>query len=103
MRGDGTEPPPHSSPTETVAVAAVAVLVAGGLTSLTSALEMALLLGTFAASSLPVFAYPDVPFSQRACWTFLLFPTLAGAGLIVVVALGYHNLRRDVRWPKYWS
>ena len=162
MRGDGAETPPRSSPAEIVAITAVAVLVVGGLTSLTSALEVALLLGTFAASSLLVFAYPDVPFSQprnvllghligsacgltaahclptwwgpavavgaaiaamkltrtvhppacsnplilcalpQASWTFLLFPTLTGAGLIVLVALIYHNLRREARWPKYW-
>ena len=162
MRGDGAETPPRSSPAEIVAITAVAVLVVGGLTSLSSALEVALLLGTFAASSLLVFAYPDVPFSQprnvllghligsacgltavhclsgwwapavavgaaialmkltrtvhppacsnplilcalpQASWTFLLFPTLTGAGLIVLVALLYHNLRREARWPKYW-
>jgi CBS-domain-containing membrane protein len=162
MRGDGAEPPPRSSSKETLAAALVATAVIGGLTLLTSTLEVALLLGTFAASSLLVFAYPDVPFSQprsvllghligsacgltaahwlpfwwapavavgaaiavmkltqtvhppacsnplivcalpQASWTFLLFPTLTGAGLIVLVALCYHNLRRDARWPKYW-
>jgi CBS-domain-containing membrane protein len=163
MRGDRAELPPRSSCKETFAVALVAVTVIGGLTLLSSTLEVALLLGTFAASSLLVFAYPDVPFSQprnvllghligSACglsaahllpfwwgpaagvgaaitlmkltrtvhppacsnplilcalpqtsWTFLLFPTLTGAGLIVLVALFYHNLRREARWPKYWS
>jgi len=162
MRGDGAEPPPRSSSKETFAVALVAVTVIGGLTLLSSTLEVALLLGTFAASSLLVFAYPDVPFSQprnvllghligstcgllaahflptwwapavavgiaitlmkltrtvhppacsnplivcalgQAPWTFLLFPTLTGAGVIILVALFYHNLRRDARWPKYW-
>ena len=33
---------------------------------------------------------------------FLLFPTLTGAVLIIAVALVYHNLRREARWPKYW-
>ena len=162
MRGDGAEPPPRASLKETFAVALVAVAVIAGLTWLTSTLEVALLLGTFAASSLLVFAYPDAPFSQprhvllghligsacgltavhclsgwwapavavgaaialmkltrtvhppacsnplilcalpHASWTFVLFPTLTGAGLIVLVALLYHNLRRDARWPKYW-
>ena len=162
MRGDGAEPPPRASSKETFAVALIAITVLGGLTWLTSTLEVALLLGTFAASSLLVFAYPDVPFSQprnvllghligsacgllavhflpfwwgpavavgaavtlmqltrtvhppacsnplilcalpHASWTFLLFPTLTGAGLIVLVALIYHNLRRVARWPKYW-
>jgi CBS-domain-containing membrane protein len=162
MRGDGAEPPPRSPLKETLAGALIAITVIGGLTLLTSTLEVALLLGTFAASSLLVFAYPDVPFSQprnvllghligsacgltaahflpfwwgpalavglaimlmkltrtvhppacsnplivcalpHASWTFLIFPTLTGAGLIVLVALCYHNLRRDARWPKYW-
>lgn len=162
MRGDGAEPPPRASLRQTFAAALVAVAVIAGLTWLTSTLEVALLLGTFAASSLLVFAYPDVPFSQprsvllghligsacgllavhclsgwwapavavgaaialmkltrtvhppacsnplilcalpHASWSFLLFPTLTGAGLIVLVALIYHNLRRDARWPKYW-
>jgi len=35
-------------------------------------------------------------------WGFLLFPTLTGAGLIILAALFYHNLRREARWPKYW-
>jgi CBS-domain-containing membrane protein len=163
MRGDGAEPPPRSSFKEISAVTLVAITVISALTWLSSTLEVALLLGTFAASSLLVFAYPDVPFSQprsvllghligsacgltathflpfwwgpavavgaaialmkltrtthppacsnplilcglpHASWTFLIFPTLTGAGLIVLAALCYHNLRRDARWPKYWA
>ena len=162
MRGDGAEPPPRSSFKEISAVTLVAITVISALTWLSSTLEVALLLGTFAASSLLVFAYPDVPFSQprsvllghligsacgltathflpfwwgpavavgaaialmkltrtthppacsnplilcalpHASWTFLVFPTLTGAGLIVLAALCDHNLRRDARWPKYW-
>lgn len=134
-----------------------------GLAFLTHALEVLLFLGSFAASTLIVFAYPDSPFAQprgvllghligsagglaavnllpgqwwapalavglaiclmqatrsvhppacanplivsalpHAPWSFLLCPTLAGAALIVVVALFYHNLRRTAPWPKYW-
>jgi len=162
MRGDGAAPPPRPPFRETAAVALVVVALIGGLTWLTMTLEVALLLGTFAASSLLVFGFPDAPFSQprsvllghligSACglgaahflpfwwgpavavgaavalmkvaravhppacsnplilcalpsapWTFLFFPTLTGAGLIVLGALCYHNLRRDARWPKYW-
>ena len=162
MRGDGAATPPRPPFRETAAVALVVVAFIGGLTWLTMTLEVALLLGTFAASSLLVFGFPDAPFSQprhvllghligsacgltavhclsgwwapavavgaaialmkltrtvhppacsnplilcalpQASWTFLLFPTLTGAGLIVLVALIYHNLRRDARWPKYW-
>lgn len=64
MRGAGAEPPPRSSFKEIVAAASAATVVIAGLAWLTSALEVALLLGTFAASSLLVFAYPDAPFSQ---------------------------------------
>jgi CBS-domain-containing membrane protein len=39
---------------------------------------------------------------NQAGWSFLLFPTLTGAGLIILAALCYHNLRREARWPKYW-
>ncbi|MEY3852885.1 MAG: hypothetical protein RI910_1865, partial [Verrucomicrobiota bacterium] len=52
MRGDGAEPPPRSSFKETFTAALVAITVIGGLTLLSSTLEVALLLGTFAASSL---------------------------------------------------
>ena len=162
MRGDGANPPPRSSLSVIITTVIAAIAVIGGLSYLTHELELMLLLGTFGASSLLVFAYPDSPFCQPrnvilghligtaaglvflqfcpiswwcdalavgttiglmkltrtvhppACsnpliifaikpsWTFLLFPTLAGAGLIVVVALFYHNLRREARWPKYW-
>ena len=162
MRGDGASPPPRSSLSVIVATVLAAVAVIGGLSYLTHALEVMLLLGTFGASALLVFAYPDAPFCQPrnvilghligaitglvflqfcpvswwcdalavgtaiglmkltrtvhppACsnpliifalkpsWTFLLFPTLAGAALIIIVALFYHNLRREARWPKYW-
>ena len=162
MRGDGANPPPRSSLSVIITTVIAAIAVIGGLSYLTHELELMLLLGTFGASSLLVFAYPDSPFCQPrnvilghligtaaglvflqfcpiswwcdalavgttiglmkltrtvhppACsnpliifaikpsWTFLLFPTLAGAALIVVVALFYHNLRREARWPKYW-
>ena len=162
MRGDGASPPPRSSAAVIFGTAVAAVAVIGGLSYVTRELEIMLLLGTFAASSLLVFAYPDSPFGQPrnvilghligtiigllflhfcqpswwrdalavgtaigvmkltrtvhppACsnpliifalkpgWGFLFFPTLTGAVLIVVVALIYHNLRREARWPKYW-
>jgi CBS-domain-containing membrane protein len=37
-----------------------------------------------------------------APWSFLLFPTLAGAAAIVAAGLLYHNLRRPAPWPRYW-
>jgi CBS-domain-containing membrane protein len=163
MRGDGASLPPRPSWSAILATVLAATVVIGGLTTLSSASGVLLLLGSFGASTLIVFAYPDSPFAQprnvllghligsacglaakqglaadgwaaaiavgaaiglmkltrtvhppacsnplivfslhQAGWTFLLFPTLAGAGLIVLVALCYHNLRREARWPKYW-
>lgn len=164
MRGDGAELPPRSPWAAILATALAAMFVVAVLALLTQRLEVILLLGTFAASSLIVFAYPDSPFAQprnviaghligvlaglvliKCCgtiwwsqalavgtaigvmkltrtvhppagsnpliifalpdnpgWAFLLFPTLTGAILIVLIALVYHNLRREARWPKYW-
>jgi CBS-domain-containing membrane protein len=125
-------------------------------------LSLALVLGSFGASCVLVFGYPDVPFSQPrnviaghfisslvglACltifgphwwavgiavgtaialmmltrtvhppagsnpvivfltqptWEFLIFPTLIGALLLVIVALVYNNLTRESKYPKYW-
>lgn len=164
MRGAGEQPPPRSPWSAILATALAAALVVGGLTYASHKLEILLMLGSFAASTLIVFAYPDSPFAQprnvvlghllgSACglvvahalpgcwwaapvavglaiglmkaaravhppacsnplivcalhpapWTFLLFPTLAGAATIVLVALFYHNLRRAAPWPKYWA
>jgi CBS-domain-containing membrane protein len=51
----------------------------------------------------PACSNPLIVFAlDQAPWSFLLCPTLAGAALIVVVALFYHNLRRAAPWPKYW-
>ena len=163
MRGAGEAPPPRPAWPEILATSVVAAAVVAGLAFLTHELEVLLLLGSFAASTLIVFAYPDSPFAQprslllghligsagglaaanffpghwwapalavglaiclmkatrsvhppacanplivfalpHAPWSFLLCPTLAGAALIVVVALFYHNLRRTTPWPKYW-
>ena len=64
MRGDGASPPPRSSLSVIVATVLAAVAVIGGLSYLTHELEVMLLLGTFGASALLVFAYPDSPFCQ---------------------------------------
>ena len=163
MRGAGEPPPPRPAWPEILATALVATAVVAALAFLTHQLGVRLLLGSFAASALIVFAFPDSPFAQprnvllghligsagglaaatlfpgqwwapalavglaiclmkatrsvhppacsnplivfaldQAPWSFLLCPTLAGAALIVGVALFYHNLRRAAPWPKYW-
>ncbi len=49
------------------------------------------------AGSNPVIIFMTVP-----RWDFLIFPTLAGACLLVVVAIIYNNLIRKNKYPKYW-
>ncbi len=137
-----------------IAIATVALL--------TDYLAVALVLGSFGASCVLVFGFPDVPFSQprnvilghflssliglafltafgphwwsvapavgtaiavmmltrtvhppagsnpvivflmQPGWSFLLFPTLVGALIVVAVALIYNNVTRDAAYPKYW-
>lgn len=160
--GAGAPRPPRSSWGAITTTSLLAGLIVAALAYVTNHLSYVLLLGTFAASSLLTFAYPDSPFSQprntivghllgttaglvclhflgsdwwsaglavglaialmkatltvhppassnplivfafKPSWAFLLFPTLAGALLIVVIALFVHNLRRPTRWPQYW-
>lgn len=162
LKGDGASLPPQPSHKSValawfggfLAIAAVAVL--------TDYLSVALVLGSFGASCVLVFGYPDVPFSQprnviaghfitslvglvfltvfgphwwsvalsvgtaialmmltrtvhppagsnpvivflsQPSWSFLLFPTLLGAVVLVAVALIYNNATRDAKYPKYW-
>ncbi|MFZ5503414.1 MAG: HPP family protein [Pseudomonadota bacterium] len=162
IKGDGAVLPPRSS------VKAIAIAGLGGtlaiatIAALGDSLSIMLLLGSFGASCVLVFGYPDVPFSQprnviaghvissfaglaflaafgphwwavalaegtaiilmmltrtvhppagsnpvivfltQPTWAFLLFPTLAGAVILVTVALLYNNATRAAKYPKYW-
>lgn len=162
LRGDGADLPPKAS-NKNVALAWLGgVLAIATVAGLTDALSAALILGSFGASCVLVFAYPDVPFSQprnvivghvlssavgllflnlfgptwwavalaagtaialmmvtrtvhppagsnpvivflaHPGWSFLIFPTLTGAVVLVAVALIYNNATRSARYPKYW-
>ncbi|MDX2227282.1 MAG: HPP family protein [Verrucomicrobiae bacterium] len=162
LKGDNAALPPHP-PASAVALAWLGGFLAiASVALLTDYLSVALVLGSFGASCVLVFGYPDVPFSQPrnvvaghffsslvglAClhlfgphwwtvaiavgtaialmmltrtvhppagsnpvivfltnpdWSFLLFPTLVGALVLVVVALIYNNATRDAKYPKYW-
>jgi CBS-domain-containing membrane protein len=162
FRGDSAALPPHA-PARAVTLAFVGGFLAIAIIALLAqSLHVALVLGSFGASCVLVFGYPDVPFSQprnvivghvlstviglafvhfcgphwwsvalavgsaiaammltravhppagsnpvivflmKPAWDFALFPTLAGAVILVVVALVFHNLTRESRWPKYW-
>jgi CBS-domain-containing membrane protein len=50
----------------------------------------------------PAGSNPVIVFLSRPSWSFLLFPTLVGALIVVAVALVYNNATRDARYPKYW-
>jgi CBS-domain-containing membrane protein len=162
FRGDSAALPPRA-PAKAVALAFVGGFLAIAIIAvLAQSLHVALVLGSFGASCVLVFGYPDVPFSQprnvivghvlstliglafvyfcgpqwwsvalavgtaiagmmltrtvhppagsnpvivflmQPGWEFALFPTLTGAVILVLVALFYHNLTRESRWPKYW-
>lgn len=162
LKGDGTSLPPRP------ALKAVALAWLGGFLAiaavalLADSLSVAMVLGSFGATCVLVFGYPDVPFSQprnvvaghvisslvglvfltvfgphwwsvalsvgtaialmmltrtvhppagsnpvivfltQPSWSFLLFPTLFGAVILVTVALIYNNATRAGRYPKYW-
>jgi CBS-domain-containing membrane protein len=161
-RGDSAALPPRA-PGKAITLAFIGGFLAiAAVALLAQSLQVALVLGSFGASCVLVFGYPDVPFSQprnvilghllstligltfvhlcgphwwsvslavgsaiavmmitrtvhppagsnpvivflmQPAWSFALFPTLAGAVVIVLVALLFHNLTRDARWPKYW-
>lgn len=162
LRGDGAAVPPLA-PARQIALAWLGGFLAIGSIALSAdLLSASLLLGSFGASCVLVFGYPDLPFSQPRnvllghvlsslvgllClhllgpsvwslaiaagsaialmmltrsvhppagsnpviifltlpgWDFLLFPTLSGALILVLVALLYNNATRAGRYPKYW-
>ena len=132
------------------------------ITLLSNTFSTALVLGSFGASCVLMFGFPDVPFSQprnvigghflssliglicltlfgatwwsvsiavgtsiammmitrtthppagsnpviiyliKPTWSFLLFPTLVGAIVLVVIAVIYNNLANEGKYPKYW-
>ncbi|MEM7196576.1 MAG: HPP family protein [Pseudomonadota bacterium] len=50
----------------------------------------------------PAGSNPVIVFLTAPTWEFLVFPTLAGALIIVLIALIYNNMAHDDRYPKYW-
>ncbi|BEU96072.1 HPP family protein [Acidovorax sp. DW039] len=50
----------------------------------------------------PAGSNPVIIFLAQPGWGFLWFPTLAGAVVLVLVALLYNNLTRQARYPQYW-
>ena len=162
LRGDGIDLPPKPSNKNVVLAWLGGALAIAAVATLSNALSAVLVLGSFGASCVLIFGYPDVPFSQprnvvighvvsttigllllntfgpawwslamaagtaialmmltrtvhppagsnpvivflaHPGWSFVLFPTLSGALVLVLVALVYNNATRPGRYPKYW-
>jgi CBS-domain-containing membrane protein len=87
VRGDGADLPPRHSP-RLIGIAALGGFSAiAAVAGLTSGLDEALILGSFGATCVLVFGYPDVPFSQpRNVVAGHVLSTLCG--LIAVDVLG---------------
>ncbi len=160
--GGHQEPPARSDFKKIIISAVIVGLVIAGLRYLDGEIGTMLLLGTFGATSLLVFVYPDSPVSQprsvlgahiigatmgllclkfigpqwwslgiavgltvlfmkllrvvhppatsnsivvfltNPTWFFLVCPTIAGAFVIIFLALFYHNISRESNWPNYW-
>ncbi len=162
MKGDGQKLPPSYGLSAILFAGLGGFLAIGLLGYLTLSTEKLLILGSFGASCVLIFGFPDVPFSQprnavvghflssfiglfflhfvspewwsmalavgvaimammytrtahppagsnpviifvmKSQWSFLLFPTLLGALLVVLLALVYNNWTRTAKYPKYW-
>ncbi len=50
----------------------------------------------------PAGSNPVIVFLVLPDWSFLWFPTLTGALVLVLVALFYNNAARSTAYPKYW-
>jgi CBS-domain-containing membrane protein len=50
----------------------------------------------------PAGSNPVIIFLTHPSWQFLLFPTLVGTIIIVLIALVYNNMTRKTNYPKYW-
>jgi CBS-domain-containing membrane protein len=50
----------------------------------------------------PAGSNPVIVFLSHPTWSFLLFPVLAGALMLVLLAMFYNNAIRKVRYPHYW-
>lgn len=50
----------------------------------------------------PAGSNPVIVFLTKPDWGFVLAPTLAGAALIVLIALFYNNATRPGAYPLYW-
>lgn len=162
LKGDQAALPPKANPRAIVLAALGGFFAIAAVAGAAEFSQLALVLGSFGATCVLVFGFPDVPFSQprnvivghvisslsglvflhlvgphwwsvalavavaiaammytrtvhppagsnpvivyllQPDWGFVLFPTLIGAIVVVVVTLVYNNLTREANYPKYW-
>lgn len=162
LKGDGAALPPRAANKQIVLAWLGGCLAIASVALLADSLAVTLILGSFGASCVLLFGFPDVPFSQprnviighvlssfvglailaifgthswslalavgtaialmmltrtvhppagsnpvivfltKPAWGFLLYPTLFGAIILVLVALIYLNATRTAKYPKYW-
>jgi CBS-domain-containing membrane protein len=50
----------------------------------------------------PAGSNPVIVFLGHSGWSFLLFPVLGGALLLVLIALFYNNVMRKAPYPYCW-
>jgi len=50
----------------------------------------------------PAGSNPLIVFLLGANWDYLIFPSLVGSVILVVVALFYNNLHKSKSYPQYW-
>ena len=162
LKGDNAKLPPKHSIKAILIAWLGGFLAISAVTLLSNTFSTVLVLGSFGASCVLIFGFPDVPFSQPrniigghflssligllcltlfgATWwsvaiavstsiammmltrtthppagsnpviiyllkpacSFLLFPTLFGAVVLVLIAVIYNNLANEGKYPKYW-
>jgi CBS-domain-containing membrane protein len=162
LKGDNAKLPQKHSIRAILVAWLGGFLAISAVTLLSNTFSTALVLGSFGASCVLIFGFPDVPFSQprnvigghflssligllclilfgatwwsvsiavgtsiammmltrtthppagsnpviiyllKPAWSFLLFPTLFGAIVLVFIAVIYNNLANDGKYPKYW-
>jgi CBS-domain-containing membrane protein len=162
LKGDNTELPAKHSTRSIILAWLGGFLAISAVALLSNTFSATLVLGSFGASCVLVFGFPDAPFSQprnvlvghflssfiglvcltlfgatwwsvaiavstaisvmmltrtthppagsnpviiyltKPAWSFLLFPTVFGAIVLIFVALLYNNFIRESKYPKYW-
>lgn len=162
LKGDNTKLPPKHSARAIILAWLGGFLAISAIALLSNTFSVTLVLGSFGASCVLIFGFPDVPFSQprnvlgghflssfiglvcltvfgstwwsvaiavgtaisvmmltrtthppagsnpviiyltKPAWSFLVFPTVFGAIVLIFVALLFNNFSRESRYPKYW-